>query len=59
VRRRSRISLEAMQHSGRKLQRKQSAIFWASIRSFFFFVAAMARYIRGWTTFNAAECGNR
>jgi hypothetical protein len=47
VRRRSRISVEAMQHSGGKLHRKQSAILWASIRSFFFLVAAMARNIHG------------
>ena len=29
----------------------------ASMRSFFFFAAAMARNIKGWATFNAAACG--
>src|SRR5271169_4586104 len=37
-----------MRHSGRKSQRRPSAILPASIRSFFFFAAAMARSISGW-----------
>jgi hypothetical protein len=42
VRRRCRISVETIRHSGKKSQRKHSAILPASIRSFFFFEAAMA-----------------
>jgi hypothetical protein len=44
------ISIGAMQHSGRKSQRRQSAILPASMRSFFFFfffATAMARSISG------------
>src|SRR5580692_11004820 len=37
-----------MWHSGRKSQRRQSAILLASILSFFRFAAAMARSISGW-----------
>src|SRR5580693_507268 len=35
----SRIAVEAMEHSGRKSHRRQSQIFLASMRSFFFFAA--------------------
>jgi len=45
--RRSRISVEAIRHSRRKSQRRQSAILLASILSFFFLAAAMARCISG------------
>jgi hypothetical protein len=51
VRRRSRISVEAMWHSGRKSRRRQSQILPASIRSFYFFAAAIARRISGCATF--------
>src|SRR5437016_7409280 len=40
-----------MWHSGRKSQRRQSAILPASMRSFFFLAAAMARSISGCATF--------
>src|SRR5665213_1012694 len=42
-----------MWHSGRKSQRRQSQILPASMRSFFFFAAAMARSINGCATFSA------
>jgi hypothetical protein len=36
------VAADAMWHSGRKSQRKQSAILLASILSFFFFASAIA-----------------
>src|SRR5262249_9890946 len=43
-----------MWHSGRKSQRRQSAILPASIRSFFFLASAIARSITGCATFTCA-----
>jgi hypothetical protein len=56
-----RILVEAMWHSGRKSQRRQSAILPASIRSFFLLAAAIARSFRGCATFTFphAEAGDR
>ena len=49
-----RESLSKPCSSGRKSRSKQSAILWASMRSFFLFAGAMAPQH---PTFNAAACG--
>jgi hypothetical protein len=48
-----------MWHSGRKSQRRQSAILPASILSFFFLAKAMARSISGCATSTASAWGSR